>query len=277
MTKALAVLLALTLGSMASAQAPVDRPSFEVASIKRNVAVSDRAYVRNEQGGRISVGNNTLRNIIRNAWRLQEFQIVGGADWINTERWDIVARAADNPPPEQLLVMLQNLLIDRFKLVVRREARESPIYALVLARPDGRLGPQAKVSSTDCAAVFAAVRAGNPPPRPPGGGPMCGTRMNFGRMSTNATTMLDLARNLSVAAGRSVVDKTGLTGFYDLELAWTPDSPPPVAGGDGPPPPPENGPSLFTAVQEQLGLKLDAQRGPVDTLVIESAQRPMED
>jgi uncharacterized protein (TIGR03435 family) len=264
----------LTLSATVWAQ----RPTFEVASIKRNVEVSDRAFVRVEPGGRLSVGNNTLRNILRNAWRLQTFQIVGGPDWIETEHWDIVAKAADNPAPEELVVMLQNLLIDRFKLAVRREVRDMPVYALVLARPGGSLGPQAKVSSTDCGPMIAAARAGTPPPRRADGGPTCGTRMTFGRMQTNSTTMADLARNLGQVAGRSVVDKTGLTGSFDLELTWTQDGPlPPGAVGDRLPPAPENGASLFTAIQEQLGLKLEAQRGPVDTLVIDSAARPTED
>ena len=273
MTRRFVTALLCALGLVVAAQ----RPTFEVASIKRNIEVSDRAFVRNEQGGRISVGNNTLRNIVRNAWRLQNFQIVGGPDWINSERWDIVAKAADNPQPEQLLVMLQNLLIDRFKLVIKREMRDTPIYALVLARPGGALGPQAKPSTTDCAALMAAVRAGTAPPRPADGGLLCGTRTNFGRMQTNATTMADLARNLAPFAGRSVVDKTGLTGSFDLELTWSPDGPPPPGAVGDRPPPAENGASIFTALQEQLGLKLDAQRGPVDTLVIESAERPVED
>src|SRR6266850_5669876 len=126
--------------------ARAQRPTFEVATIKRNVSVSDSVFVRTQPGGRLSVGNNSLRNIIRNAYRLQNFQIVGGPDWINTERWDIVAKADGNTKPEDLLVVLQNLLADRFKLVVHREMRDSPIYALVLARTDGRLGPQLKVS-----------------------------------------------------------------------------------------------------------------------------------
>jgi uncharacterized protein (TIGR03435 family) len=146
-----------------------------------------------------------------------------------------------------------------------------------LARQGGGLGPQAKVSSTDCAAMAAAARAGGPPPpRPADGGPRCGIRIVPGRMTTNATTMADVARNLSPFAGRSVVDKTGLTGGYDLELTWMPEAPLPGPGGDALPPPADT-PSLFTAIQEQLGLKLDAQRGPVDTLVIESAERPTED
>lgn len=255
-------LLVCASGLVVAAQ----RPTFEVASIKRNVEVSDRAFVRGEPGGRLSVGNNTLRNIIRNAWRLQDFQIVGGPDWVNTDRWDIVAKAPDNAPPDRSFVMLQNLLVDRFKLVIKREMRDSPIYALVVARADGRLGPHLKVSTTDCAAIIAAARAsGVPPPPPAGGGPLCGTRTNAGRMMTSSTTMADLARNLSPMAGRSIIDRTGLTANYDLDLTWAPD---PTAG---------DGVSLFTAIQEQLGLKLDAQRGPVDTLVIESAGRPTED
>ena len=251
------------------------RPTFEVASIKRNVAVNDRAFVRGEPGGRISVGNNSLRNIIRNAWRVQDFQIVGGPDWLNTDRWNIIAKAAGNAPPEQMMVMLQNLLIDRFKLTVRRETREMPIYALVLARPGGALGPKARVSSTDCAAITAAARAsGAPPPTPAGGGPLCGTRTAAGRMMTSSTTMADLARNLSPIAGRSIVDKTGLTGSFDLDLTWTPEGP--AGPGDGAAAGSDTV-SLFTAIQEQLGLKLDAQRGPVDTLVIDSAERPVED
>jgi uncharacterized protein (TIGR03435 family) len=273
MTRRFVTALLCASGLVVAAQ----RPTFEVASIKRNIEVSDRAFVRNEQGGRISVGNNTLRNIVRNAWRLQNFQIVGGPDWINTERWDIVAKAADNPQPEQLLIMLQNLLIDRFKLVIKREMRDTPIYALVLARPDGRLGPKIQASTTDCATIIAASRArsGAPPPPPPGGGPLCGTRQTVGRMTTNSTTIADLARNLSQVAGRSIVDKTGLMGSFDLELTWTPD-PQPGAAADARPAG-DDTVSLFTAIQEQLGLKLDPQRGPVDTLVIESAARPVED
>jgi uncharacterized protein (TIGR03435 family) len=255
------------------------RPTFEVATIKRTVSTSDNSFVRVQPGGRLSVGNNSLWNIIRNAYRVQGFQIVGGPDWINSERWEIVAKAEGDPAPEQLLVMLQNLLADRFKLVVRREMRDSPIYALVLARPDGRLGPQLLPSSTDCPALIAAARAsGNARlPAPSGGGPICGTRMIAGRMTTSATTMADLARNLSPVAGRSITDKTGLTGIFDLTLTWTPELPPGAAGGDAPRPAADDTVSLFTAIQEQLGLKLDPQRGPVDTLVIESAQRPVED
>jgi uncharacterized protein (TIGR03435 family) len=267
------------------AQAPAGggaSPAFEVASIKKNVSVSDSASVRAQPGGRLSVTNNSLRNIIRNAWGVQNFQIVGGPDWMNTDRWDIVAKAEGDPTPPQMLLMLRTLLAERFKLIVHNETRETPIYALVLLRSDGRPGPQLRPSSVDCAAVAAAVRArgGAPPPPAPGGRPACGTRTTRGSMMTTATTMADLARNLSPFAGRSVVDKTGLAGNFDLDLTWTPDpqgAPPAGGSPDVTRPAADDSASLFTAVQEQLGLKLDSQRGPIEFLVIDSAERPTED
>ncbi|HVQ15004.1 MAG TPA: TIGR03435 family protein [Vicinamibacterales bacterium] len=259
--------------------APPKAPAFEVASIKENVSASENASVRAQPGGRVSVNNNSLRNIIRNAYNVQNYQIVGGPDWINTTRWDIAAKAPDDAPPQQLLLMLRTLLADRFKLVARNEQREMPIYALTLARPDGQLGPQLRSSSTDCAVIFAAAKAkGETPPPTTNGRPTCGTRTMRGNMMTTGVAMTDLARNLAPFAGRPVVDKTGLSGVYDLELTWVPEPGP--SGPEGTSvqsAPSSDGVSLFTAVQEQLGLKLDAQRGQVDVLVIDSAQRPVED
>jgi len=261
------------------AQVPDGKPpAFEVASIKENVSVSDSASVRAQPGGRVSVSNNSLRNIIRNAYNVQNYQIIGGPDWINSVRWDIAAKAPDDAPPQQLLLMLRTLLADRFKLVIRNETREMPIYALTLARPDGRLGSQLRPSSADCAAIFAAAKAkGETPPPTTNGRPTCGTRTTRGSMTTTGVAMRDFARNLGPFTGRPVLDKTGLTGAYDLDLTWTPEEAPPGPDGTAPPAPPSSdGVSLYTAVQEQLGLKLDAQRGPVDVLVIDSAQRPVE-
>ncbi len=262
------------------AQAPGGTPpAFEVASIKENVSASDNASVRAQPGGRVSVSNNSLRNIIRNAYNVQNYQIIGGPDWINTVRWDINAKAPDDAPPQQLLLMLRTLLADRFKLVVRDETREMPIYALILARPDGRLGSQLRASAVDCAAIFAAAKAkGETPPPTTNGRPTCGTRTTRGNMMTTGVTMTDLARNLAPFTGRPVVDKTGLTGAFDVDLTWTPEQGPPGPDGTAAAAPPSSDSvSLYTAVQEQLGLKLDAQRGPVDVLVIDSVQRPVED
>jgi uncharacterized protein (TIGR03435 family) len=268
---------ALLVSGLAPSAALAQQPAFEVATVKRNVSGSTSASNRALPGGRVTITNNTLWNIIRNFQRIQQYQLIGGPDWLSTERWDIVAKAEGDPPPERMIEMVKTLVADRFKLATHTETREMPIYALVLVKADGSLGPQLHRSTTDCAAIFAETRArGGAPPRRPGGGPLCGTNMDTGRMATSAVTIADLARNLSSVAGRSVVDKTGLTGTFDLELTWAPDGP---AGGTpgGGPPPVNDSPSLFTATQEQLGLKLDAQRGPVEVLVIDSAQRPVED
>jgi uncharacterized protein (TIGR03435 family) len=273
-------LSAMTCGVILHAQAPAGKPpAFEVASIKENVSTSDNASVRAQPGGRVSVTNNSLRNIIRNAYNVQNYQIMGGPAWINTVRWDINAKAPDDAPPQQMLLMLRTLLADRFTLVIRNETREMPIYALVLARADGRLGPQLRASTVDCAAIFAAAKAkGEAPPPTTNGRPTCGTRTTRGNMMTTGVAMADLARNLAPFAGRPVVDKTGLTGGFDVDLAWTPEQGPLGPEGTSPAgPPSSDGVSLFTAVQEQLGLKLDARQGPVDVLVIDSAQRPVED
>jgi uncharacterized protein (TIGR03435 family) len=264
--------LCLAALALVLAQAPPTRPTFEVATIKRNTSVSENARV-SAQTGRVTITNNPLRNIIRNAWGLQAFQIVGGPEWINTDRWDIVAKAEGNPRGPEMLAMLQNLLADRFKLVTHRETREMPIYALVLAKPDRAFGPKLHASSTDCEKEMTAAIAR-------GGGPptdrvLCGMRIVNGHLEMNSVPMANLARNLSPIAGRSVVDKTGLTGGFNAELTWTPDAS--LGNSHDTPSPASDGPSLFTAMQEQLGLKLDPQRGPVEVLVIDSVEHATED
>jgi uncharacterized protein (TIGR03435 family) len=263
------------LQAQAPPAADPSHPAFEVASIKRNVSGSDNASVRAQPGGRVAVTNNSLRNIIRNAYGVQNFQIVGGPDWINSDRWDIVAKAEGDTPPPQMLLMVRTLLAERFKLVVHIEMRDTPVFALVIARSDGQLGPQLRRSTVDCATLIAAAQARKEaPPNTINGRPSCGTRITAGTMMTTATTMADVARNLSPIAGRSVVDKTGLTGGFDLDLSWAPE---PQPSADAAARPASDLPSLFTAVQEQLGLKLDSQRAPIETLVIDSAERPTED
>jgi len=223
----------------------------------------------------VIVTNNSLYNLIRNAYNAQRFEMVPGKnlpDWIDSDRWDITAQGPDGATQPQMMQMMQNLLVDRFALVVRREMREMPIYALVLDRPDGRLGPQLRRSDVDCAALAAAARPGEPPPVPPAGpGPFCGTRTNNSagvlHVAMHGIPLANFVRNLSAAAGRFVVDKTGLTGPFELELKFTQDQ---GVGGA----PPTEFPSLFAALPEQLGLRLEAQKGPVEVLVIDSAERP---
>jgi uncharacterized protein (TIGR03435 family) len=176
---------------------------------------------------------------------VQGFQIAGGPDWIDKDRWDVVAKADGDASPDQLMALLQTLLADRFKLAAHREVRDAPIYALTLSRNNGRLGPQLRPSTVDCAALISAARARGSAPSPTTNGrPSCGLRVERGFIMTTATTMADLARNLAPMAGRSVIDKTGLTGTYDLDLRWTPDGP---AGDarDSVAPPGDDAVSLF--------------------------------
>ncbi len=179
--------------------------------------------------------------------------------------------------------MMRALLADRFKLAVHTESRELPIYALTLARRDGKTGSQLRPAAVDCVAMFAARGRGGPPPAPPQPGerPPCGMRLGPGNLSGGGVTMAQLSTTLSQFVQRVVVDRTGLTGNFDIDLTWTPDQLPQGRGEPPPgvqlPPIDPNGPSIFTAVQEQLGLKLDSQRGPVDVLVIDRVEQPTED
>jgi uncharacterized protein (TIGR03435 family) len=294
---ALVPLMAVT--TMGQTSAP-SNPQFEVASIKPNKSGDGRVMMSVQPGGRFTATNVTLRMMIRNAYQLQEFQITGGPSWIADERFDIAAkaeagdtmgdpfRAEQTGQPSRGQLMIRALLAERFKLVVHNEEKEMPIYALVPARSDGKLGPQLKASEADCAAIVAAARARGgrgpmgPPPDPGRGGPppQCGIRIGPGNMAVGGSPMSQVATSLSMFAGRIVVDKTGLSGSYDFTLTWTPDQMPGAGqrppGAPEPPPIDPNGASLFTAVQEQLGLKLDSQRGPVAMLVIDRAERPTE-
>lgn len=322
----IAVAVVVSAGGIAQwplAQAPalqapgIESPTFEVASVKRNTSNEPFIRMGGGPGGNLTATNVPLRMLIRNAYQLQEFQIVGGPDWMTTDRFDITAKAGGDvqiglfgpavgagtgPTPAQ--VMLRNLLADRFKLTVHNETRELPVYALVLARADGKPGPQLRPSAIDCAATFAGrgrggrggpggpgpggPGPGGPPPPPAPGQtaerPQCGMRIGPGNFAAGGITVAQFATSLSNFVQRVVLDRTGLTGNFDLDLTYTPDQMPQGLGPGGPPPgapplPPidPNGPSIFTAVQEQLGLKLESQRGPVEVLVIDSVQPPTED
>lgn len=271
---------------------PSPAPAFEVASIKPNNSGDGRVMMQQQPGGRFTATNIPLRLLIRNAYQLQDFQIVGAPSWINSERYDIVAKAEDGTPPEtpsldrtgpnRIQLMIRSLLAERFQLVAHDETRELPIYALVLARSDGKLGPELRKSEVDCNAVFAAGRGRGmppPPPGPPQAGerPQCGIRIGMGNLAMGGTPLSQFANSLAMFVGRTVQDKSGLTGNYDVTLTWTPDQMPQrPPGAPEPPPADPNGPSIFTALQEQLGLKLDSQKGPVSVLVIDRVERPKE-
>jgi uncharacterized protein (TIGR03435 family) len=279
------------VGTALVAQTPAtDAPSFEVASVKPNT--SGDGFVRvGGPPGRFSATNVPLRMLIQMAYQVQPFQLEGGPGWIGTDRFDIVAKVGGDVPappgpgvPGPVQLMTRTLLADRFKLVVHRETKEQAIYALVLARADGKLGPQLKPSTADCAAVAAARGRSGPPPALPAPGvrPQCGMMVRPGGLSVGGLSIAQFATNLSGNVQRVVVDRTGLTGAFDVDLTWTPDQIPQGRGNLPPgapalPPIDPNGPSLFTAIQEQLGLKLEPTKGPVDVLVIDRAAKPTDD
>jgi uncharacterized protein (TIGR03435 family) len=289
-----ATVAGLAVNVLAQASASTEpRPAFEVASIRLNTSGTNQVSMSMQPGGRFTAVNMPLVLLIRSAYRLQESQLIGAPDWVSTERYDIIAKGEGEfgpPVPGGGLgrsqLMLQSLLEERFKLKPRRETRQLPIYALMLAHENGKLGPALKPSAVDCQALAAARKQGAAPAAPPKAGdrPQCGTHMGFGRIA-GGMPMTSLARLLSDVVQRSVIDSTGLPGNFDLELDWTPDqlpSRPPGTPADQPlrmngvdidP----NGPSIFTAVQEQLGLKLEATRGPVEVLVIDHVERPSPD
>jgi uncharacterized protein (TIGR03435 family) len=199
---------------------------------------------------------------------------VGVPDWATTERFDIVARSATTSTAEAIRSMLQNLLAERFKLVVRRENRPLDTYVLVLARKDGRLGERLRVTESDCSLPPTARGGRIATPVSPAPTPMCGPRPGGpGRLILEGSPMEQFANLLARAAGRTVVDKTGLSGRYDIDLAYAPE---PAAAGSNAAPDPD-APSLFTALQEQLGLKLEPSEAPEEVLVVASVERPREE
>jgi uncharacterized protein (TIGR03435 family) len=241
-------------------------PRFEVASVKINTS-NDGIIVGQAQKGRYLARGFTLAELIRNAYRVQEFQVVGGPDWIHTERFDIEATYTD-APGVRVDVMLRALLAERFKLAVHNEMRDRPVFALALARADRRLGAELQTSTTDCATAK--------------GPDACGGTVAPGFIRLRGRTMAQFAESLSQltntgsSLNRLIVDRTGLEGRYNVTLRFTPDNIPPPSpiSLPGIPNIDPNGPSIFTALQEQLGLKLEASSGMVDVLVVDSAARP---
>ena len=272
-------------GSDSASIAASSTATFEVASVKPNKSGDGRVMMAMPPTGRITATNIPARLLLQQAYQVQPFQIIGAPNWTTSDRFDIVAKAPDGTAPELYRPMMRNLLVDRFKLKAHMETRDMPIYALVLARADGKLGPSLKSAKTDCEAIARGRRGGPPPAPPQPGEPIeCGFMIGNGNMNAGGMGMADLARSLSQSVNRFVIDKTGLNGRYDFQLTYTPEGrgfaglppgAPPV--GAEPAAADPNGASLFTALQEQLGLKLDSQKGPVDVLVIDSIEQPTAD
>jgi uncharacterized protein (TIGR03435 family) len=273
----LLLLLGVLQSPLLSAQTQVAEPvpAFDVASVKPNRSGERTGPYFRYEGSQLVVVNNNLFTIMRGAWGLPPARILGGPDWVRSERerFDILAKAPDGTARPQMPLMARALLADRFRLKTHLETRDLPIYALVVARPDGRLGPQMLPATFDCTSWLAASNRGErvAPPPPNGDPPACGLQSSAGSIR-GRSQIADVAQVLSFldVLGRPVVDRSGLTADYELELRWTPDAD--RARRVDP-----DLPSLFTALREQLGLKLEPTTGPVEVLVIDSAERPTPD
>ena len=252
---------------LAAVAASAQQPAFEVASIRRNTSGDNGTRV-GYSGGRYTMTNGAIVNVIRSAYPSQVSEMIGAPSWVSSERYDISAVTED--PNAPLRPMLQTLLADRFKLAAHYETQERPVYSLLLARADGRLGPALRKSTVDCDAVAAANRVGRTleVAPPANGAPPCGMMAGGGSIRAGGMSLSVLVSNLAGPAGRPVVDKTGLTGNYEFVLSYNPQP-----GAERP----SDQPSVFTALEEQLGLKLQADRAPLEVLVLDRIERPTED
>ena len=233
---------ALFAAVCAPAQTPVSRPVFEVASIKPN-ASGDHHTGTDGWPGRIKFTNLTLQALIARAYRVSPFQVTG-PDWLATEHFDIEAKYPDGATPEDRQQMLRTLLEDRFKVAVHREPKEMPGYVLVVEKGGAKL-KRSDSEDNDTQHTGGRVE----------------------RLAAKGTTMATLVELLSRYMGQPVVDRTGLDGKYDFELRWSRDDQNPEPGMQDVPP------SIFTALQETLGLRLKAQKVPAEIVVVDHVDR----
>jgi uncharacterized protein (TIGR03435 family) len=224
-------------------------PAFDVASIKPNHSASVNSSSR-PVGGRYTVTNSTVVQMLRNAFGIQEFQIAGGPGWMGIDRFDIDARVPAGSGPANWQPMLQTLLVERFKLAFHREQRQAPIYSLVVAKGGPTLTPADPSKCQNAAG--------------------CGFNASTTRIDGTSVSMDQLAARLSRSIGVPVVDHTGLSGLFDVTLEWTIEDQFVARGASA-------SPTIFPAIQQQLGLRLESARGPVDTLVVDRLEQPTED
>ena len=265
-------LILMTGAHAARAQSPeADGPAFEAATVRPNASGETRRQIEVLPGGRFNAINMTLWQILAIAYPVDgrfrdEIQLTGGPGWINSDRFDIIAKAEGSPQldtnkpgstvtdvdreaVERIRLMLRRFLAERFKLRLHHETRQLPIYELVIEKSGGGFGRELRKAAADCGRDCGSIR-----------------RMGPDKIVGAAVSIGSLAHSMSDWVRRTVVDKTGITGPMDFTLTWA------LEGATD-----SDAPSIFTAVQEQLGLKLVPARGPVEVLVVDSAERPLPD
>lgn len=249
--------------------------TFDVASIRARVERAEISYVRLQSGGRLVAVDVPLRLLLRFAYGVRDERIRGGPAWMNTERFDLEATAGRDVPPDEIRILTQNLLRQRFAVIARREFVSVPVFALRALQDTGTLGTGARPSAIDCDEVLRKVRQQGGPPPPPRESPTCGMGGMPGRFRGVAVTLSQLAASLESAAGHPVVDATDIPGRFDVELRWTPFQPGAEPSSQvGGAPNDLDAPALETALKEQLGLRLEPTNAPIEMLVVQSASRP---
>ena len=230
-----------------------ERPSFEAASLKPSHSTQEGMILRVLPGGRLHGEHLTVMQMVAIAWSLQKHQVTSRIDWLSTEYFDLEASAGHAAGEAELRQMMKTLIEDRFHLKSYLESRQMTIYSLVQARKGIALAPNIHASPDgDCGNITK--------PDPNVTAPTCGGELaRMGSITGHQTHMDELATNLAVMVDREVVNQTGVHGSYDLTLTWSPDE--------------STGPSIFTALEEQLGLRLEAGRAAVHLLVIDGAQK----
>ncbi len=247
------------------AATPAAAPAFEVASIKPNHSDDHRAMFQITPGGRVNCTNISPKMLIMMAYSVKPNQLAGGPNWLDSEKYDLDAKADGPDDQDRLKLMMRTLLADRFKLAVHRETKDMPIYNLVAAKGGLKIKPLPESGDEK-----ADQRKGQ-------------FRMGRGQMNMTGASMEQLADSLSRVVGRNVYDRTSISGSYDIKLEWTPEEgefPQFKDHGDGhdssAAAPETTGPSIFAALQDQLGLRMEAAKGPVEILVIDHIEKASE-
>jgi uncharacterized protein (TIGR03435 family) len=263
------VIFAVLIGTLPAPLLALAPPEFEVASLKANRSGSPGFSIMPLPGGKLNASNISLKRLIAVAYSVTDFQIFGNVPWLESDRYDMEARAPGPAALPQLRLMLRTLIADRFQLKFHRETREMKIYTLSVAHPGSPLGQGlVEIPGGECSAETTqqpALKNGTP----------CGVvNMGPGRINGQRGRISQLCDRLSALLSITVMDKTGLPGIYNIAMTWAPDPETErTLTGDRPPASDLPGPSVFTAIQEQLGLKLTAGKGPVEAIVIDSVQK----